>query len=175
MLVDLKLNPNDYFYPRKMEQILQEYGDSDGKEWDSIKDLKFSDISEKLHDGVYQFWDVNGEFLIERTSYEIKSNYPWEAKTLKDYVNSSESYISSYGVCDDYSQILEKYKNFIYVPDRKFVIILCEIRKDQEPQEGGWRWHKWGEYIGTQESQSEYIHDEPEIERVFVYHIYEIQ
>ena len=99
MLVDLQINFSDYFYPREMKEILQKYGDTDGKEWDSIKDLRFSDVSEKLHNGVYQFWDFNGEFLIERTPQKIKSNYPWEPVTLKDYVNSPENYISSYGVC----------------------------------------------------------------------------
>ena len=65
MLVDLQINFSDYFYPREMKEILQKYGDTDGKEWDSIKDLRFSDVSEKLHNGVYQFWDFNGEFLID--------------------------------------------------------------------------------------------------------------
>jgi hypothetical protein len=40
---------------------------------------------------------------------------------------------------------------------------------------GGWRWHKWGPYIGTQEPKCEYIHDEPEIEEVFTYHVYELK
>jgi len=52
---------------------------------------------------------------------------------------------------------------------------LRVIRKDLEPTDGGWRWHKWGEYIGTQNPQMEYIHDEPEIEKVYVYHIYELE
>ncbi len=175
MLVDLQINFSDYFYPREMKEILQKYGDTDGKEWDSIKDLRFSDVSEKLHNGVYQFWDFNGEFLIERTPQKIKSNYPWEPVTLKDYVNSPENYISSYGVCDNFYQVLEKYKKYLEVPNRKFVVILRVIRKDLEPADGGWRWHKWGEYIGTQNPQMEYIHDEPEIEKVYVYHIYELE
>ena len=33
----------------------------------------------------------------------------------------------------------------------------------------GWRWHKWGPYIGTQDPQCEYLADEPEIKEVFVY------
>ncbi|MNC81295.1 hypothetical protein D3C75_1343800 [compost metagenome] len=63
----------------------------------------------------------------------------------------------------------------LYDPERKFVVSLAEIRKDEQPEQWGWRWEKWGEYIGTQNSQADYLYDEPEIERVFVYHIYEIK
>jgi hypothetical protein len=36
-----------------------------------------------------------------------------------------------------------------------------------------WRWHKWGEYIGTKNPQHEYLYDEDEsIQEVFCYHIY---
>jgi hypothetical protein len=48
---------------------------------------------------------------------------------------------------------------------------LTEVRKDDQPKQGGWRWHKWGPYIGTHEKQFEYLADEEGIERVFCYHI----
>lgn len=41
------------------------------------------------------------------------------------------------------------------------------VRAEQSP-EGGWRWHKWGEYIGDHTPTAEYLYDEPEIERVYV-------
>jgi hypothetical protein len=47
------------------------------------------------------------------------------------------------------------------------------VIKANQSHEGGWRWHKWGEYIGKYEPQYEYLYDEPEIEKVYVYHIYE--
>lgn len=80
-----------------------------------------------------------------------------------------------YGVCDNWQQIVAKWPQ-IETDSRQFVITLSEIHKaDQDPR-GGWRWHKWGEYIGTHDPQHEHIYDEgPEIESVQVFHIYEVK
>jgi hypothetical protein len=77
-----------------------------------------------------------------------------------------------YGVCDRIDNLLE------FIPEltsteREFVVLLHKITKSDQPNEGGWRWHKWGDYIGTQTPTTEYIYDEPEIEVVYCYHIYE--
>jgi hypothetical protein len=77
-----------------------------------------------------------------------------------------------YGVCDGIENLLE------FIPEltsteREFVVLLHKIAKKNQPNEGGWRWHKWGDYIGTQTPTTEYIYDEPEIEVVYCYHIYE--
>lgn len=80
--------------------------------------------------------------------------------------------LSPYGVCDSVSQLLEYY-DFEADP-RKFSIAFTPVVKSQEPPRDGWRWHKWGPYIGTQTPRCEYIYDEPEINQVYLYHIYEI-
>lgn len=80
--------------------------------------------------------------------------------------------LDEYGVCDNIEQVLSRFD--FEADEREFVINFVEIRRDEQPADGGWRWHKWGEYIGTQNPQYEYIHDEPEIESVFCYHVYEI-
>jgi hypothetical protein len=81
--------------------------------------------------------------------------------------------INAYGVCDNYQQIIEQAPE-LSDEKRNFVISITKISKDKEPEEGGWRWHKWGPYIGEQESTTEYLYDEPEIDEVYVYHIYEL-
>jgi hypothetical protein len=63
-----------------------------------------------------------------------------------------------------------------YFPRRricKFVISFTRVLKSNQPSAGGWRWHKWGPYMGTQNSQREYLHDEPSISEIFCYHIME--
>ena len=45
--------------------------------------------------------------------------------------------------------------------------------KADEPSSGGWRFRKWGEYIGKHEVTCEYIYDEPDIDFVYCFHIYE--
>ena len=81
--------------------------------------------------------------------------------------------IDEYGVCDSIEQLLEKCPILENDPDRQFIISITEIVAADQPEEGGWRWSKWGEYIGDHKITAEYIHDEIEISEVYVYHIYE--
>lgn len=79
------------------------------------------------------------------------------------------------GVCDSYEQVLEKYKEKIDDPNRNYVIGLSTVERVKQPSDGGWRWHKWGEYIGTQNPEHEYIYDDTHIDKVYCFHIYEIE
>lgn len=76
------------------------------------------------------------------------------------------------GVCDSYEQVLEKVPE-LHDPDRHFVLYLTCVRKDEQESWGGWRWHKWGEYIGEHEITTEYLYDEPVVEKVYCFHVYE--
>ena len=119
--------------------------------------------------------------------YEIghfgSSNWPSGTIDPNDALNAitctneewEKNYIQDSGVCDNWEQILEHTPQ-LQDPNRKFCITLTPITKADEPQEGGWRWHKWGEYIGTKDPQHEYIRDEDDsIEKVYVYSIYEVK
>jgi len=77
-----------------------------------------------------------------------------------------------YGVCDSYEDILTQCPE-IDNPRRKFIICLTLVKKADEPSQGGWRWHKWGPYIGKHEITREYLADEPLVEQVYCYHVYE--
>jgi hypothetical protein len=93
-----------------------------------------------------------------------------------DFLRGYDSYpnlsVGAYGVCDDIANLLEKCPE-LEAEGREFVVCLTKIDADEQPDSGGWRWHKWGEYIGAGEPSTEYIHDEPSLRQVFVYHIYE--
>ena len=84
-----------------------------------------------------------------------------------------KSHHSSYGVCDNLSQILQKIPEIEQDQNRQFIITLTPVIKKNQSRRGGWRWHKWGEYIGTQEPTTEYLYDEPIIKKVYAFHIYE--
>lgn len=84
----------------------------------------------------------------------------------------SERWRQGYGVCDNLDQILAHYPE-LEAPGREFFVTLTEVRRDEQTPTGGWRWHKWGRYIGTFERQYEYLYDEVGIERVFCFQIYE--
>ena len=94
----------------------------------------------------------------------------------QDYPEFDGSYeYSPYGVCDEIEQVLTRYDKFLNDPDKKYCVSFTKISKSEQSESGGWRWHKWGEYIGTKTPQCEYLYDEGEdITEVYCYHIYEI-
>lgn len=79
---------------------------------------------------------------------------------------------SEYGVCDDYEQILFRWPS-IETDPRHFQIWLSEVRREHQSPSGGWRWHKWGPYVGTYDIKNEYLYDE-DIEVVYPFHIIEV-
>lgn len=68
----------------------------------------------------------------------------------------------TYGVADSVEQIKEYYKEEISDVNKKYVIALTPVcqEKENKGKGGGWRWHKWGEYIGKLNPQCEYLDDE---------------
>lgn len=120
------------------------------------------------------FGGRNGPELIEKGVYESPSfnNLFFLDGNYKEFFSLSELDSSdSYGVCDDYNQILNKFP-VIQNSEREFVIFVTPILK-AEQEEWGWRWHKWGEYIGTQNPTMEYLADEPNIDKVYVFAVFE--
>lgn len=98
-----------------------------------------------------------------------------EFPKLQEYSKQDDQYMQSYGVCDDIDQWKDYYSKLIDDENRKFCVSFTAIHKKNEPERDGWRWHKWGAYIGNKNPQHEYIYDEDhDIETVYVYHIYEI-
>lgn len=84
-------------------------------------------------------------------------------------------WLGPYGVCDSLDDILRLYPILEADPERAFVVTMKRVRRNlaNKGQGGGWRWHKWGAYIGKQKPTTEYLDDEPDIEQVFCYHIFE--
>jgi len=118
--------------------------------------------TEQLAEGVYQAhlnWD-----------HQI-SSYLFASRAFFDPVLDKHD-IPEYGVCDGWEQILEQNPKLATIPE-KYIIHVTPIVRDQSNagQGGGWRWHKWGEYIGAHEPQCEYLDDEPDIDKVFVFHV----
>ena len=128
-----------------------------------------SDVKDTLTDftGVYycdQFdWivkDFVNEKLIDDSAFNIDHRFD----------------VQCYGVCDNASQVIEYYRNIekergIDLGD--CIICLRPIVKKWEPPRDGWRWHKWGPYIGVKHPTCEYIYDEGnDIQMVWCFHIH---
>ena len=115
----------------------------------------------------------------------LNAHYDIDALTTSKEVrkyNLAENpiYWCNYGVADNASQVLAYYDRLMeehteYMNARDFVILMSPIFRDSQPQDGGWRWHKWGPYIGKFESKCEYLYDEQGIDFVYVFSIIEVE
>lgn len=88
-------------------------------------------------------------------------------------------WITSYGVADTPEQAFEHAKQALAKAGRtgEHCVFVTHITKDlsNAGQGGGWRWHKWGEYIGKGAPMHEYLDDEPGFENgVWTFHIYRV-
>lgn len=137
-----------------------------------------------IEDGIYETNGFNfGHDLSRFTNYkESKGEFGKSGQPVMiDYKQPIEEVMKNYrkvknpyGVADNIEQIKNHFKQAIKHKTNKIIISVVEIAKDTQPKNWGWRWHKWGEYIGIQNPQMEYIADEPEIERVYCFHAYAV-
>lgn len=121
----------------------------------------------ELH-GIYVCGLNADHFLSYLTDYERVINL------------DSPIYWCDYGVADNASQVLDYYEHLLkenndYMSERKFIILMTPIFREDEPEDGGWRWHKWGIYIGDFDHKCEYLYDEQGIDYVWVFEILEIE
>jgi len=120
-----------------------------------------------LEDGFMQITHFSGDMLIwGRNAPEMYMGWP----ELGDDLNS-------YGVCDSPEQFITAFKDRLAADERTFFVTFTHVAKepDNKGQGGGWRWHKWGPYIGVGTSTREYLDDEDGFpDGVYVYHVYQI-
>lgn len=139
---------------------------------------------ERLQEGVWLWPDFNPEYGVKE---ELASNSSvdlhWPRKNGSFWNLSMEARLNflrerrvanPYGVCDHALNILTHpdYISILNSPDRRFTVFLTEVRREDQPEDGGWRWHKWGPYIGNYKPQHEYLYYE-KIDKVFVFKILE--
>lgn len=98
-------------------------------------------------------------------------------KVIDQYAVSERSnyQMSDYGVADTPEQVIKYFHNEIADPDHTYLITVTAMYRADQPADGGWRWRKWGPYIGNHRIQYEYLYDEKDIEVVWCFHIYEVK
>ena len=155
--------------------------DKNHKKWEKLEGLDdtFFYAIREIEPGIYLTSDYGFDNHMEDFSdMEIYGKYRSLSKDgipIEDTILSwDESCRAPYGVCDSVAQIKDVYKSLID-SDKPIVISLREVRKCDQPDKDGWRWHKWGKYIGTQERTTEYLADEPNIESVYIYHVHALR
>jgi hypothetical protein len=105
---------------------------------------------------------LNSNMLVE----QLEVGQSWSLQ-----IEGIGTYPSSYYVCDSPEAFIDAYGKLLEEDERIFAVFFTPMVKSEQPSEGGWRWHKWGEYIGVGEPTTEYLYDEPKFERVYTVHI----
>lgn len=82
-------------------------------------------------------------------------------------------YGSGYGVCDYPEQVLERYPHYAD-DDVPRALTFVEVRREHEPASGGWRYHKWGTYIGKQRPVHEYLYHDTHIDPVWTFSVHKV-
>lgn len=103
----------------------------------------------------------------------------WQRDYSREAINekikllmSGEEVLPEYGVCDSVEQFIELFHEKLESDKQnEYVVGLTCVRKDEQSPEGGWRWHKWGEYFGKHKSKCEYLYDEVGIDEVWCFSI----
>ena len=113
------------------------------------------------------------EFDIDKGIYNIPFDQSFEV--FAPTYNKAQ-----YGVADSIDQIKEYFKEEIEDPNRKYFITATPVFQDKQNKGkgGGWRWHKWGEYIGKLDYKCEYLDDEDfsdDFKYVICFHLYEVK
>lgn len=128
-----------------------------------LADISGLDNSRRLSQGVYQsrWWNFELELRGHQMSLDL------------DHPDLPDDF-PGIGVCDSPEQLLSALPDAVANGPTPYVISMVRIDKAGQPEDGGWRWHKWGEYVGVRKPQCEYLFDEPDIDTVWTYHIYEL-
>lgn len=188
MIIKLELNSEKVKqYNQRIRELREKHPEFHWKEIEKLEDafclyprmlrdkawMKYKPIAKDHRPSV----EMQGIYVCElNSSYKIQqlTNY----KEARDF--DSPLYWCSHGVSDNASQVLDYYKHLLtvygdYMNNHKFVILMTPIFREDQPKSGGWRWYKWGQYIGDFESKCEYLYDEEGIDYVWVFKILEVE
>lgn len=131
--------------------------------------------SRLIQKGCFESGDFNvdgisgGEILGEDSEFDESYTH-----LIKNY--SYERYFNCYGVCDTIEQFIDRFIPKLEKDKRIFVVNFVVLEKENESEHSGWRWHKWGPYIGDKTPKCEYLRDENDsITQAVVYNIYEVK
>lgn len=148
---------------------------------DKWKVRKFSDIfTPTNYVGVFlcEYTDEINLITKQHQVYNSKTYWNTLNSIPRDRIHDYRNYDNNawyYGVADNLEQIVDLYNKNEYGWFKGNHVILCrKVTKDPDRPCSGWRWHKWGDYIGTQNPQCEYLNDEPLIDEVITFSIYKV-
>ena len=175
-----------------IEDLDLDYYRNKFKEWTLItkdnypEDIILEEDSRDLDiTGIYMS-DLNGHYDIEELTnfnevdeFELIDKYKFfpmngvsdNALQVKNYLNKIINIYLNGTSKDEYFFEGQGLFNLIKnEPNYQFILLLTPIINNHDKSSwGGWRWHKWGEYIGKHNPQYEYLDHESGIDYVLVW------
>ena len=175
-----------------IEDLELDYYRNKFKEWTLItkenypEDIILEEDSKSLDiTGIYMS-DLNGHYDIEELTnfnevddFELIDKYKFfpmngvsdNASQVKNYLNKIINIYLNGTSKDEYFFEGQGLFNLIKnEPNYQFILLLTPIINNHDKSLwGGWRWHKWGEYIGKHIPQYEYLDHEYGIDYVLVW------
>lgn len=175
-----------------IEDLGLDYYRNKFKEWTLItkdnypEDIILEEDSKDLDiTGIYMS-DLNGHYDIEELTnfnevdeFELIDKYKFfpmngvadNASQVKNYLNKIINIYLNGTSKDEYFFEGQGLFNLIKnEPNYQFILLLTPIINNHDKSSwGGWRWHKWGEYIGKHNPQYEYLDHETGIDYVLVW------
>lgn len=175
-----------------IEDLSLDYYRNKFKEWTLITkenypgDIILEEDSKNLDiTGIYMS-DLNGHYDIEELTnfnevdeFELIDKYKFfpmsgvsdNASQVKNYLNKIINIYLNGTSKDVYFFEGQGLFNLIKnEPNYKFILLLTPVINNHDTSLwGGWRWHKWGEYIGKHNPQYEYLDHETGIDYVLVW------
>lgn len=178
MLVDLTINKVE------VERILKVC-----KEHNIPETSLSSHPDNHIETGVYRCgcdFNFGEEEFVETSNLSYEDKYLSMVRTWAEPLDGVDDKIildmdSQYGVSDNIEQIKAYYRGWFDKPDTKWVIAVTPVfqNKGNKGKGDGWRWHKWGPYIGNLNPMSEYLDDEDFGDEfqgyILCYHIYPVK
>lgn len=152
-------------YPEDI--ILEE----DSKDLD-VTGIYMSDLNGHYDiEGLTNFNEVDEFELIDKYKFFPMSGVSDNASQVKNYLNKIINIYLNGTSKDEYFFEGQGLFNLIKnEPNYQFILLLTPIINNHDTNSwGGWRWHKWGEYIGKHTPQYEYLDHETGIDYVLVW------
>jgi hypothetical protein len=125
------------------------------------------DSLKRLDVGVYQINHCSFDMMLSRLGGNLRDDDDWDP-----YCDELPGGVPCYGVCDSVEQFMRKYGEALKTDVADYCLSFTRIAKATQDPVGGWRWHKWGEYVGEGEPTHEYLSHEPKFTEVYVFHVF---
>lgn len=109
---------------------------------------------------------IGDKYLYRVHDYGVADN---ATQVIRHLENSLKSYFFRNSLDEEFYLGMSLVKLIENYPDYKLVLLMTPHVNTKDCSWGGWRWHKWGEYIGLHEPQHEYLSYEKGIDYVLSY------